>query len=136
MMIDIDFFKSYNDHLGHLAGDECLKKVASALSESLRRPADIVARYGGEEFVALLPNTDVKGSALVAEKMRHMVEAANLKHPDSKVSGHVTISLGAAATMPSGICPPDTLIQAADEAMYQSKQAGRNRITIQKDSQE
>jgi len=130
IMIDIDFFKLYNDNLGHLAGDECLKKVATILSESLKRPADNVARYGGEEFVALLPNTEANGVMLVAEEMRRMIEVVNLRHPDSTVSDHVTISLGAAVAKPSGKCQSDTLLQAADDAMYQSKEAGRNRTTL------
>ena len=128
IMIDIDFFKSYNDSLGHMAGDACLKKVAEALQGVLRRPADMVARYGGEEFVVLLPNTDAGGAARVAEDMRHRIEGLAIRHPTSEVAPCLTVSLGVASMMPAEASSSVQLMQAADEAMYQAKAQGRNRI--------
>jgi len=130
IMIDIDFFKPYNDHFGHLGGDECLKKVAEILQTTLQRPSDIVARYGGEEFVVLLPNTELAGAAKVAEDLRSRIAAASLSHPESSVAEYVTISLGVADTVPAQGCPSDHLIKAADDALYQAKQEGRNRTVI------
>jgi len=131
IMIDIDFFKAYNDHLGHLAGDTCLKKVAEILRSTLHRPSDIVARYGGEEFVVLLPNTVLSGASKVAEELRSHVASASLSHPVSTVAEYITISLGVAASMPSDLFSTDKLIKAADDALYQAKQEGRNRIVVQ-----
>jgi len=131
IMIDIDFFKAYNDHLGHLAGDTCLKKVAEILRSTLHRPSDIVARYGGEEFVVLLPNTVLSGASKVAEELRSHIAAASLSHPESTVAKYITISLGVAASIPSGLYSSDKLIKAADDALYQAKQEGRNRIVVQ-----
>jgi len=128
IMIDIDFFKKYNDGLGHQAGDQCLAKVAGILSTILHRPADHVARYGGEEFVVLLPGVDVKGAQTMAEKMLAQVEAMKIRHPDSPISDYVTISLGVATTMPESTNNPDELLNQADQALYYAKQDGRNRI--------
>jgi len=131
IMIDIDFFKLYNDSLGHLAGDTCLKKVAETLQNALRRPSDIIARFGGEEFVVLLPNTDLEGAVKVAEELRGRIEAVSLSHPESDVAKGVTISLGVAVVMPSEQCSPAGLIEAADSALYQAKRDGRNRTVVQ-----
>lgn len=131
IMIDIDFFKAYNDHFGHLGGDECLKKVAEILRSTLQRPSDIVARYGGEEFVVLLPNTARAGAAKVAEELHSNITAASLSHPKSGVAEYITISLGVAETEPSDGCSPEHLIKAADDALYRAKQEGRNRIVVQ-----
>jgi len=131
IMIDIDCFKSYNDSLGHIAGDACLKEVAEALQSTLRRPADMVARYGGEEFVVLLPNTDASGAARVAEEMRSRIECLAIRHPAYDGSSCLTISLGVASAQPVEVSSSVVLIQAADEAMYQAKAEGRNRVTVQ-----
>ncbi|MCI0528688.1 MAG: diguanylate cyclase, partial [Nitrospira sp.] len=128
IMLDIDFFKTYNDTYGHQAGDKCLKQVASVLNSTLHRPGDLVARYGGEEFVVVLPKTDAKGAVSVAETMRTRVEALGIAHTHSKASPHVTISLGVATTIPKHDVSPLDLIATADEALYQSKQEGRNRV--------
>ncbi len=128
IMIDVDFFKSYNDHYGHQAGDECLKTIASLLIESLARSGDILARYGGEEFMIILPETDIRGTASVAERLRQKIEAAKISHLTSTISDYVTISLGTATMVPSSRKNPDSLIGAADEALYKAKRNGRNRV--------
>jgi two-component system chemotaxis family response regulator WspR len=130
VLIDVDFFKMYNDHYGHLEGDDCLRKVASALTAGLHRPGDLVARYGGEEFVVILPGTDVVGAGIVAEALRAAVEALALPHARSAVGGCVTISLGSATLSPKDFDDSgDTtaLIKGADRALYQAKRSGRNR---------
>lgn len=128
IMVDIDFFKTYNDTYGHQAGDKCLKQVANVFSSTLHRPGDLVARYGGEEFVVVLPRTDAKGAVSVAEAMRSKVAALGIIHSHSKVSPYITISLGVATTIPSRDVSPLDLIATADEALYQAKQEGRNRV--------
>lgn len=128
VMMDIDHFKLYNDHYGHQAGDECLKKVARALQTCLRRPADLLARYGGEEFVALLPETDQAGAGLLAEHARLAVQNLAIPHADSPVAKMVTISLGTASTIPRNGREAEELVQAADQALYQAKNQGRNQV--------
>lgn len=129
IMADIDYFKAYNDSYGHLAGDECLKKVAHALTEAVRRPTDLVARYGGEEFSIVLPNTDFSGMALIAEACRKRVENLAISHNGSLVSEVVTISLGVA-----GINRvqknTESLFAAADCALYKAKNSGRNKVVV------
>jgi diguanylate cyclase (GGDEF)-like protein len=128
ILIDIDHFKDYNDSFGHLSGDECLKKVAEALSATLHRPADLVARYGGEEFVVLLGDTDAKGAAVVAELLRVRVEALRMPQAPAADRPHVTISLGVATVVPHPALGAQQLIAAADRALYQAKRDGRNRL--------
>ena len=130
IMADIDFFKYYNDLYGHQAGDVCLKKVAQVLTGCLKRPADLVARYGGEEFVIVMPGTDLKGASSIAETLRTKVEALGILHAKSTVSNWVTISLGVAATIPSSDSTPFNLVQASDQALYEAKHQGRNRIAL------
>jgi diguanylate cyclase (GGDEF)-like protein len=129
ILIDIDHFKAYNDHYGHPAGDECLRRVAAALRECAQRPGDSVARYGGEEFVAVLADTDVAGARSLAETMRGAVEKLNLEHLASTTSPVVTLSLGVATMNPDEALSPRALLAAADEALYESKKAGRNRVS-------
>lgn len=126
VLADIDYFKSYNDHYGHQAGDECLKVVARVFRESLQRPADFAARYGGEEFVVILPKTDPEGAEVIAESMRARVDRLNLRHGFSRVADHVTISLGVATVRPNPKIRPQELIGLADRALYEAKQKGRN----------
>lgn len=127
-MIDVDYFKNYNDHYGHQAGDECLKHVAKALSDVLQRPADIVARYGGEEFIALLPGTHSRGVLQMAEVMRKSVVALQIPHMHSPIAAVVTVSIGLATVLPMLKHEPTELIAAADQALYAAKRDGRNRV--------
>lgn len=128
LMIDLDFFKEYNDHYGHQEGDQCLKTIATTLYQSLSRTQDLVARYGGEEFVCLLPNTDPAGAAVVAEKLRAAVEALAITHSHSSTSAYVTISIGVATAVPLLDTEAHAIIEAADKALYAAKQSGRNRF--------
>ncbi|ADE15750.1 diguanylate cyclase [Nitrosococcus halophilus Nc 4] len=130
IMIDIDNFKAYNDIYGHQAGDDCLRQVAKALSSVLKRPNDLLARYGGEEFVVILPETGSKGARSLAESLRRAVEILKIPHRYASQSGlQVTISLGVSTLVPQRDEDPTKLIAAADQALYQSKRAGRNRVT-------
>ncbi len=128
IMIDIDFFKLFNDTYGHQAGDDCLRAVAHALDRVVHRPSDIVARYGGEEFAAILPETNAAGALRVAEKMRETIERLNMRHETSKVSDRISLSIGVATATPRGSENPDMLLSAADGALYQAKHDGRNRV--------
>ena len=128
LMCDVDFFKQYNDLYGHQAGDECLQAVARALAVRVKRPTDLVARYGGEEFAVILPDTDINGARLLAEAMRGDIERLALAHGNSP-NGVVTLSIGVACHVPNRNGPGSTaLIKAADDALYQAKAAGRNRV--------
>ncbi len=129
VLIDIDFFKKYNDSYGHAAGDECLRSVAQTLSNTPQRPADLVARYGGEEFAAILPDTGCENAIPLAEKMRENVEALKVLHEANEASEHVTISLGVATTIPGDNSTPLALIEEADKCLYNAKETGRNRYS-------
>ncbi len=128
ILCDIDFFKAYNDTYGHIAGDDCLQQVAKAINSAVRRPGDLVARYGGEEFAVILPNTETAGAIHLAETIRASVKGKEIFHPKSFVNQHVTLSLGAATTIPSPDKDPTTLIAAADKALYQAKELGRDKV--------
>ena len=127
VMIDIDYFKDYNDAYGHQLGDECLRRVATEIREAITRPGDLVARYGGEEFAAILPSTPAKGAFAVAELLRVRVERMGTRHLKSPI-GVVTISLGVASMTPGESFAKETLLAAADGALYAAKRAGRNRV--------
>ncbi|MFL9918107.1 diguanylate cyclase [Paraburkholderia fungorum] len=126
IMIDIDAFKDYNDHYGHQGGDECLRTIAQAIASAARRPTDAVARYGGEEFALILRDADQQGAQRVAERIRAAVENLRLPHPASR-TGIVTISAGVAAQRPVEGGDGNSLVAAADRALYTAKQQGRNR---------
>ena len=130
IMVDIDFFKAYNDTYGHLAGDECLKRVARQLKNNIKRPADLVARYGGEEFAIVLPNTDVQGAEVIAENCRKSIETLAIVHGASSVSSVVTVSLGVAGSREAQCRAATDLFEGADSALYQAKQLGRNRVVV------
>jgi diguanylate cyclase (GGDEF)-like protein/PAS domain S-box-containing protein len=128
LMVDVDNFKAYNDANGHLGGDECLKRIATAVSSEMRAN-DLVARYGGEEFAVILPNQSLKGAASVAERIRMRVE--QLQVPNRQAPGEqVTVSIGAATALPSPDTSASELVAIADAALYRAKHMGRNRISL------
>ncbi|MDF2544467.1 MAG: diguanylate cyclase response regulator [Herbinix sp.] len=129
IMADIDCFKAYNDNYGHLQGDDCLVKVARAISSSIKRPIDFAARYGGEEFAIILPDTEIEGGLVVAENIRRCIDELSLAHEFSPVGDHITLSLGVATFRPKQSDQIGTFINKADIALYNSKQGGRNKIT-------
>ena len=127
VLVDVDLFKRYNDHYGHQAGDDCLRRVAAALKSALKRPGDLVARYGGEEFVCLLPDTDAAGALNCAELLRTHVCQQHIDHADSSVAPIVTISLGSATGPGFGSTDAAGLLHGADAGLYAAKSQGRNR---------
>ena len=127
-MLDIDFFKFYNDHYGHQGGDDCLKKVVKGLQSNLHRETDFLARYGGEEFSVILPETDLNGALKVAEEMRQAIKALRIEHAKSKVDRFVSISIGVSTVIPQQGTEPELLISAADQALYKAKEEGRDRV--------
>ncbi|WP_426415126.1 diguanylate cyclase [Aestuariirhabdus sp. LZHN29] len=129
IMIDVDHFKAYNDHYGHLAGDRCLQRVADCLLEHIQRSGDLLARYGGEEFVAVLPETDHHDATVLAQKLCDAVAALNIPHAGSSL-GRITISEGVAAMVPDIDMPVSELVGAADSALYSAKEAGRNCVQV------
>lgn len=130
ILIDVDYFKHYNDYYGHQAGDECLWKVAQAISSVLNRPTDLIARYGGEEFAVILPYTSLNGATKVAEAIAAEIYSLNIPHHQSKVSDRVTLSLGIACIVPQLELSPKTAIAFADKALYQAKSQGRDRYCV------
>ncbi|MBD1872806.1 PAS domain S-box protein [Nodosilinea sp. FACHB-131] len=130
IMCDVDYFKPYNDHYGHPAGDRCLQQVAQLLKDHIQRPGDVLARYGGEEFVILLPKTTLVGAMAVATRIQHQFTQARLPHGFSSVADHITLSFGIACCVPLQEKLPSELLAAADAALYQAKLAGRNRYCI------
>jgi len=132
ILCDIDYFKPYNDTYGHLAGDSCLQQVAAAISSVVKRPADLVARYGGEEFAIILPNTHLSGAIEVGEKICTQINQLKIPHQGSLVSHQITLSLGIASIFPRAGESPTILINAADQALYQAKEQGRDRICTNK----
>jgi diguanylate cyclase (GGDEF)-like protein/PAS domain S-box-containing protein len=129
VMVDIDYFKSFNDTYGHLSGDECIKTVAQVLNSSINRPGDLAARFGGEEFIVLLPDTESEGAMKVARKIRATVEALQIHHQGSSINNYVTVSLGVATISPLLEQASKELVYAADRALYDAKQNGRNCIS-------
>lgn len=129
IMLDVDHFKLYNDHYGHLQGDECLKAVALAIKACVKRPADLAARYGGEEFVILLPETELPGVVKIAEDIRQTIMEAKIPHEKSLTAACVTASLGAFSGIPTTDDTPESLLKLADTLLYHSKENGRNQVS-------
>jgi len=127
LIIDIDFFKPYNDTYGHVEGDNCLKMVAQTLFNSVTRADDYVARYGGEEFVVVLPHTDEQGARFIAEKLLDNIRNCNIPHKKSSVADCVTISIGVTTGKVLNTQSADDFVKKADEMLYKSKENGRNR---------
>jgi diguanylate cyclase (GGDEF)-like protein len=128
LMLDIDHFKAYNDNYGHQEGDDCLKKVAAVIAESVKRPADMAARYGGEEFMVVLPDTDIRGAVELGEKLRIAVEVSGVPHAHSSAANVVTVSVGASSMVPERGAEPSRLVKLVDTALYAAKRDGRNRV--------
>jgi diguanylate cyclase (GGDEF)-like protein len=126
VIVDVDYFKRYNDRYGHQAGDDCLRQVAGLLSAACRRPADLAARYGGEEFAIILPDTPADGSLMVADNLRLSLARLAVPHAESEIGKCITISQGVATLMAGAACSPEQLIACADQALYAAKQKGRN----------
>lgn len=131
LLLDIDYFKQYNDHYGHQAGDECLKSVANILKSMVERATDTVARYGGEEFAVVLPNTPSDGAKVVAERIRKAIENAAITHEYSIVSKKLTVSIGVASFIPQPGQAIESILNVADKALYRSKDNGRNRVSAE-----
>ncbi len=130
IMLDVDYFKNFNDTYGHLAGDECLKMVGATLKTQVGRATDLVARYGGEEFVAVLVETDEAGAFTLAERIRREIEALAIPHTRSDISSYVTVSLGIVTIRPAWAASPEEVVALADAALYLAKKEGRNRIVV------
>jgi two-component system, cell cycle response regulator len=130
ILCDLDYFKIYNDTYGHQAGDECLTQVAKAMSQVIKRPADLIVRYGGEEFAAILPNTNGNGALQVAETIRETVKNLRISHAMSEVSEWVTFSLGVSSMIPNPQMSRDYLVASADRALYEAKEQGRDRSIL------
>jgi len=128
VMLDIDYFKQYNDCYGHIQGDECLKRVARILSSAATRPRDFLARFGGEEFVLVLPETDAEAAKKIAERCRNLIYNEQIPHEKSPVSQLLTVSFGVGTIIPTHSDEPIKLIEEVDKRLYQAKQKGRNCI--------
>jgi len=130
ILVDVDYFKKYNDFYGHPQGDTCLIRVAQAICESVARSTDLVARIGGEEFGIILPNTNTRGAKAIAQKVQGAIARLNIPHQRSLIDQHITISLGIIARIPNPDTSPSALLAQADQALYQAKEQGRNRAVI------
>jgi len=135
LLIDIDYFKAYNDNYGHLKGDDCICKVAKALQRAVQRPADLVARYGGEEFSVVLPNTDMDGAITIAYSLKQIIKRLAIRHDFSDAANVITISIGIASKVAEDDSSPQDLIKLADEALYRAKKSGRDRCMIAEQEQ-
>lgn len=130
ILLDIDYFKQYNDHYGHVRGDDCLKSVGQALSGAAVRPRDLLARYGGEEFVLLLPETDAQAAAQVAERCRQLIREQNIQHAHSQVAPLLTISLGVGTLVPGPFDQPEAFLERVDSLLYKAKHQGRDQAVL------
>ncbi|MBK5256664.1 MAG: diguanylate cyclase [Vicinamibacteria bacterium] len=127
-LLDVDFFKRYNDHYGHAMGDHALRVVARSLRKRIQRPEDLGARYGGEEFVLVMPDTPISGGIELAEGIRLGVEGLGLPHKRSSAAACLTVSIGVACNQPESVSSAEALLQRADGCLYRAKKAGRNRV--------
>ena len=128
VMLDVDDFKAFNDHYGHVHGDECLQQVAQAIARCMRRPGDMVARYGGEEFVCLLPETDLAGATQIAHDIQAAIANLHMPHVQAQATDCVTVSIGIAAAWPCELDNSQQLLSIADNRLYRAKRSGRNRM--------
>ncbi|MFP5463140.1 MAG: diguanylate cyclase, partial [Gammaproteobacteria bacterium] len=128
ILIDIDYFKQYNDHYGHIQGDDCLKRVGEVLGSAATRARDLLARFGGEEFALVLPETDAAAALKVAERCRSLIFKEQMPHATSPISPILTVSLGVNTIIPGHSDQPLAFVEAVDRQLYQAKQAGRNRV--------
>lgn len=128
-MIDIDYFKQYNDLNGHLKGDWVLREIALAIAGRMRRGGDFTARYGGEEFAFILPNTDAKGGYIQAEAIREAIAALGIPHEKSLIADSITVSIGGYTMVADTALDPEEIVHQADALLYQSKKTGRNKVT-------
>lgn len=136
LMLDIDEFKGYNDHYGHLQGDECLRHIAQVLSSHACRSTDLAARYGGEEFICLLPETDIDGAMVIAESIRQDIEDLHINHEFSRVSQYVTVSIGVTSSKNYHATNAISLLAHVDQLLYHAKKKGRNRAISDGDIQD
>lgn len=134
IMLDVDYFKKFNDSYGHLAGDDCLRQIGTTLKTIVGRAPDIVARYGGEEFVVILPETEDNGAVALAERIRKAVEALAIPNSASDTAEYVTVSLGVVTVYTTRLASPEQVVALADEALYCAKKGGRNRIAVATDN--
>ena len=130
MILDLDFFKQYNDTYGHIAGDNCLQNISSVFNKVIRCDMDFAARFGGEEFIVLLHDMDEEGAEKVAKNIQRHINDLNIPHTTSTVSSHVTVSIGVVIAHPDSQTDPAALLNRADQALYQAKNSGRNRIVV------
>jgi diguanylate cyclase (GGDEF)-like protein len=130
ILMDIDYFKYYNDFYGHLSGDDCLIQVAQTAAKQIKRPDDLFARYGGEEFIVLLPNTKIDGAITVAESIKQAIFNLNIPHEASKIGEILTISMRLSSLIPTSDKLPDHLIALSDKALYEAKHQGRDRYVV------
>ena len=130
ILLDIDYFKYYNDYYGHQVGDSCLIQLAQTAAQQIKRPSDLFARYGGEEFAVVLPNTNLDGAIIVAEAIQQAIRDLSIPHQASKVSDVITVSMGINCLIPHVDLSIDSLIKMTDDALYQAKQQGRDRYSI------
>jgi diguanylate cyclase (GGDEF)-like protein len=129
-LLDVDVFKAYNDRMGHVAGDDCLRRIAAVLTDTIgRRSGELVARYGGEEFAFIVPGAGATQMLSLGKRIVAALRAGALPHPASP-TGHVTASIGLAAEVPTAGRQPELLVQTADEALYAAKAAGRDRVQL------
>lgn len=126
ILLDVDHFKPFNDHYGHVMGDDCLRRIGTEFNQTVRHPPNLAARYGGEEFALILPETDLAGAKALAEGLRHQIEQLAIPHKLSSTQPYVTISLGVATVTAQDAPHAEALVHLADQALYQAKLQGRN----------